>query len=67
MTLKFSTRLYSKRALMAGVRRYGEFASISVRETPKAFFVSISGMGADAKNLPGEFCNYVLLAMREGA
>lgn len=68
MTLKFSSRLYAKRAVLDAMRRYERFASFRISETTKAYHVEISKIrdGFEGR-LPGEFSNYVLVATREAA
>jgi len=66
--LKFSSRLYAKRAVLDAMRRYDRFARFKITETPRAFHVEISRVreGLEDK-LPGEFSNYVLVSTREAA
>lgn len=66
MMLKFSTRLYSKRAVLDAVKRYRRFGTLKVRQTPAACYVDITRTrpGLEAR-LPGEIGNYILVATRE--
>lgn len=68
MKLKFSSKLYSKQAVGAAVKAFDRFAKFRVTDSPKAYYVEISGAKEDVLDrLPGEFSNYVLAATREDA
>ena len=68
MKIKFASGLYSKRAVMDAVRRYDKFAKFKVSESKKAYHVEISKRASELQEtLPGEFSNYVLMAVKEGA
>lgn len=66
MILDFNAKLYSKRAVMGAVKRFKPFGKFSVKETKKAYRVSIAKIVPEhADTLPGEFSNYVLMSMQE--
>jgi len=68
VTLEFSRRLYGEHALRAGIKHFAGFARFRLQRGPKAFKLTLSGYDSGhSRSLPGEFCNFVLLAGKDGA